>query len=107
MAGGQNPGQTNEPVSPGFVVAGCNIVCTDAVTMALMNYDPMADRGATPFVECDNHLRLAEELGIGTRDLRKIEVVGVPIEQARYDFAALRKTIAARRAGWKLDNSCR
>jgi hypothetical protein len=67
----------------------------------------MADRGATPFVECDNHLRLAEELGIGTRDLRKIEVVGVPIEQARYDFAALRKTIAARRAGWKLDNSCR
>jgi hypothetical protein len=53
-----------------------------------MGYDPMADRGTPPFEKADSTLRLAELHGIGTRDLRRIEVVGVPIEQARYKFRA-------------------
>jgi hypothetical protein len=31
-------------------------------------------------------LKLAEELGVGTRDLKRIEVIGVPIEKALFPF---------------------
>jgi hypothetical protein len=51
-----------------------------------MGFDPMAERGAAPFEKSDNTLRLAEQLGLGTRDLKRIEVLGVPIAQARIDF---------------------
>jgi hypothetical protein len=46
----------------------------------------MADRGTAPFETCDSTLRLAEQLGLGTRDLRRIEVLGLPIEKATIDF---------------------
>jgi hypothetical protein len=36
-------------------------------------------------------LHLAEELGVGTRDLKRIEVVGTPVEQAKFSFADLRR----------------
>jgi hypothetical protein len=39
-------------------------------------------------------LRLAEDVGIGTRDLKRIEIVGTPIKEALFDFAKIR----ARRA---------
>jgi len=55
----------------------------------------MADRGTPPFETSDSTLRLAEDAGLGTRDLKRIEVVGTPIVQARFDFATLRR---ARRA---------
>jgi hypothetical protein len=48
----------------------------------------MADRGQPPFERCDSFLKLAEELGVGTRDLRRIEVAGAPIEKARFPFRA-------------------
>jgi hypothetical protein len=51
-----------------------------------MGFDPMADRGAAPFERCDSTLRLAEELGVGTRDLRRIEVIGTSIKNARFDM---------------------
>jgi hypothetical protein len=35
-------------------------------------------------------LRLAEGLGVGTRDLRRIEVLGTPISKALFDFKTLR-----------------
>jgi uncharacterized protein (DUF362 family) len=78
-------------VNPRVIVAGRNPVTTDAVGMAVMGFDPMADRGTPPFETCDSTLRLAEEAGIGTRDLKRIEVVGSRIEQVRFDFAAIRK----------------
>ena len=56
-----------------------------------MGYDPMADRGTPPFEACDNILRLAEEVGLGTRYLRRIEVVGPRIAEAYFDFAAIRR----------------
>ena len=92
MAGGEGPwtGPGLKIVSPGVIVAGLNPVATDAVCMRVMNYDPMADRGKAPFEDCDSTLRLAEELGVGTRDANRIEVVGTPVEQVRFDFAALR-----------------
>jgi hypothetical protein len=37
-------------------------------------------------------LMVAEELGVGSRDLSRIEMVGTPIAQVRFDF---RKPVAA------------
>jgi hypothetical protein len=43
-------------------------------------------RGTPPFIRGDNSLRLAEEAGIGTRDLKRIEVVGLSIKDAHINF---------------------
>jgi uncharacterized protein (DUF362 family) len=91
MAGGEGPWIRGvRPVRPGILLAGMNPVCTDAVGTALMGFDPMADRGRAPFERCDSTLRLAEEHGIGTRDLRRIEVIGVPIDKAAFDMRRAR-----------------
>jgi uncharacterized protein (DUF362 family) len=87
MAGGEGPWIRHvRPVHPGVLAAGFNSVCTDAVGTALMGFDPMAVRGQAPFEHCDSTLQLAEELGAGTRDLRRIEVRGVPIRDAVFSF---------------------
>jgi uncharacterized protein (DUF362 family) len=93
MTGGEGPWvrEALTLVNPGVIIAGRNPVTTDAVCMAVMNFDPMADRGTPPFEACDSTLRLAEEAGIGTRDLKRIEVVGTSIEQVTFDFAGIRK----------------
>jgi uncharacterized protein (DUF362 family) len=90
MTGGEGPWVRRKlgVVKPGILIAGTNCVTTDAVGAAIMGFDPMADRGAAPFETCDSTLRLAEAHGIGTRDLRNIEVIGVPIAQARFPFRA-------------------
>jgi uncharacterized protein (DUF362 family) len=93
MSGGELPDQErnwiHKAVHPGLLIAGLNCVSTDAVATAVMGFDPMADRGTPPFEKCDSTLKLAEHLGVGTRDLSRIEVTGVPIEKARYRFPNL------------------
>lgn len=84
------------PVQPGVLVAGRNPVCTDAVAMAIMGFDSMADRGTPPFETSDNTLRLAEELGVGTRDLSRIDIAGPRVDELRFDFAGPRKLRRAR-----------
>jgi len=93
MTGGEGPWvrQDLQPAAPGVIVAGLNPVNTDAVCMSVMGFDPMADRGTPPFEACDSTLRLAEDRGLGTRDLKRIQVIGTPVEQARFDFAAIRR----------------
>lgn len=89
MAGGEGPWIRGcRPVHPGLLIAGLNPVCTDAVATACMGFDPMAARGAPPFERCDSFLELAEQLGVGTRDLRRIEVAGLPVEKAVFRFRA-------------------
>lgn len=89
VAGGEGPWVRGcRPVHAGLLVAGTNCVTTDAVSTALMGFDPMADRGTAPFEHCDSTLKLAEQLGLGTRDLKRIEVLGEPIAKARVDFRA-------------------
>ena len=105
MTGGEGPwvNENTKAVAPGFLVAGLNAVNTDAVGMALMNFDPMADRGTPPFERCDSTLKLAEDAGLGTRDLRRIEIAGPTLADLRFDFAAMRKARAAEpRPGWRL-----
>lgn len=75
-----------EAIRPGLLIAGLNAVCTDAVGTACMGFDPMANRGTIPFERCDNSLALAEGLGVGTRDLSRIEVAGLPIKDAIFRF---------------------
>jgi uncharacterized protein (DUF362 family) len=75
-------------VQPGVLVAGLNPVCTDAVGAAVMGYNPRAARGTAPFEKCDNILTLAEAHGVGTTDLKRIDVRGVAIEQAMFRFGA-------------------
>jgi uncharacterized protein (DUF362 family) len=87
MAGGEGPWiKPSHAISPGVLVAGTNCVATDAVCMAVMGFDPMSMRGAAPFERCDNTLQLAEQLGVGTRDWKRIEVVGTPLREAIFKF---------------------
>jgi uncharacterized protein (DUF362 family) len=98
MTGGELPNQDrgwiHRPVHPGLLIAGLNCVSTDAVATAIMGFNPMADRGVPPFEKCDSTLRLAEHLGVGTRDLDRIDVAGTPIEKARYRFSPLSDLVA-------------
>ncbi len=101
VRGGEGPWLKGlEKMSPGVIIVGRNPVCTDAVGMAVMSYDPKSDRGSGPFTRGDNMLKLAERVGLGTTDLSRIEVVGLPIAQARIDFGpgAVGKTLSELKA---------
>ena len=56
-----------------------------------MNYNPRAPRGTVPFERSDNKLLLAEQLGAGSCDLSRIEVIGPSIAEVKFDFLALRE----------------
>lgn len=89
MAGGEGPWIRNvRSVKPGVIIAGANAVNTDTVATAVMGYDPRGDRGSAPFTMCDNTLKLAEALGVGSADLKKIEVRGVSISEATFKFSS-------------------
>ena len=69
--------ETSEnPVEMNLVIAGTDPVAVDAVGAAVMGVSPKGVK----------HLCFAEEKGLGTCDLRKIEVLGQPIESVRRKF---------------------
>ena len=87
IAGGEGPWIRNlRLVQPGVLIAGTNPVCTDAAATAVMGYDPRAPRGTRPFRDCDNTLLLAEAHGVGSTDLKRIEVRGEPISRVLYRY---------------------
>jgi len=87
VTGGEGPWVRGlRSVQPGVIIAGTNAVTTDAVATAVMGYDPRAAKGKAPFVNCDNTLTLAEARGIGTTDLKRIDVRGLSIHEARFPF---------------------
>jgi uncharacterized protein (DUF362 family) len=73
-------------VAPRVLLASRNPVCADAAAAAVMGFDPMAARGKAPFENCDSTLELAEQAGIGTRDLQAFEVLGARIADVRLPF---------------------
>jgi uncharacterized protein (DUF362 family) len=73
-------------IKPGLVLVGKNAVCVDAVCTAVMGCDPLADRGTKPFIRGDNVIKLAQAAGIGSADLKRIEVAGLSIKEALCDF---------------------
>jgi uncharacterized protein (DUF362 family) len=93
MKGGEGPWCDDENktrikvTTPGLLIAGLNPVSTDAVGTAVMGYEnPRAVKGVKPFDFCDNHILLAEQAGLGTADLSRIDVRGTSIEKARYPY---------------------
>jgi uncharacterized protein (DUF362 family) len=91
MSGGEGPwcagANRLQVTTPGVLIVGLNPVSTDAVGTAAMGYEnPRATKGTRPFHFCENHLTLAEQAGLGTADLAKIEVLGTSIQQARYSY---------------------
>ena len=87
VAGGEGPWISGlRVVQPGVLMAGLNPVCTDAAAAAVMGYNPRATRGTAPFQTCDNTLLLAEAHGVGTTDLKRIEIRGLSIEKALYRY---------------------
>ena len=87
LAGGEGSWvSTSRHVKPGLLVAGLNPVATDAVSAALMGFNPLAGHHEPPYEGCDSTLLLAEEKGLGTRDLSRSEVAGAKIAAARFDF---------------------
>jgi uncharacterized protein (DUF362 family) len=88
ITGGEGPWIKGlKSVQPGVIIAGTNALTTDTVATAVMGYDPRAPKGAAPFVDCDNSLQLAEARGVGTTDLKNIEVRGLAIREALFPFA--------------------
>lgn len=73
---GEGHETSGNPVMMDLVIAGTNPVAVDTVGAAVMEVPP----------ETIKHLRYAEELGLGTRDLDQIEVVGKSIEEVRRKF---------------------
>lgn len=87
VTGGEGPWIRGlKHVKPGVIIAGTNAVTTDTVATAVMGYDPRADRGTAPFVDCDNTLKLAEAHGIGTTNLHNIDVRGLSVQDAIFRF---------------------
>jgi len=73
---GLGPAVFGKPIKPGLLIAGTDPVSVDAVTATIMGRDPKE-------IE---HIRIAWELGLGEIELDKIEIRGIPIDEARHPF---------------------
>jgi len=73
---GEGHEMSGQPVEMNLVIAGTDPVAVDAVGAAVMGIPP----------EKVKHLRLAEETGLGTCRLERIEILGEPIEKVRKKF---------------------
>jgi len=76
IVAGEGHETSGNPVEMNLVIAGTDPVATDAVGAAVM--------GITP--ETVKHLLLAEDRGLGTCRLERIEILGEPIEKVRKKF---------------------
>ena len=83
MTRGENPfssGPKTRIANPGIMIVGRSPVSVDAVGASIMGFDPRAARGTGAFARgrCENHLLLAEQAGLGTADLARIDVRACP-----------------------------
>lgn len=72
-------------MEPKVLLVGRNGVCTDAVATAVMGFDPQAPEGKKPF-QGANHLQLLAMAGVGTNDLKRIEVRGAAVKDVTCPF---------------------
>jgi len=73
---GEGHETSGNPVEMNLVIAGTDPVAVDAVGAAVMGIPP----------ESVKHIRLAEERGLGTCNLKEITVIGEPIEKVKKKF---------------------
>ncbi len=71
---------------PGLLIAGLNPVNTDAVAAAVMGFEPDAPDRTWPFVNGTNHLALARRRGLGENRLSRLEILGTPLSEARFQY---------------------
>lgn len=76
------------PIDPGALVAGKNVVATDAVATAVQGFNPSADDYANPYNNAQNHLRIASSRGMGPYRLEDIDIVGEKLEDVVHPFRA-------------------
>ena len=74
------------PVETGVILAGNNIVATDAVGMEVMGFNPMGDYPDHPHWYRRNSIRLAAEAGLGPAQLDRIELLGEDPDSVRTRF---------------------
>ena len=74
-----------EPIQPKLLLVGRNAVCTDAVCTTVIGHNPMAAHMQAPFPG-ENYLQLLAQAGIGTHDIKQIEVSGVSLKEAIHPF---------------------
>jgi len=113
MVAGEGPWVLgSKPVHPGILIVGKNCVNTDTVAAACMGYNPRAGRHEAPyrvyknpkdhppdqlhpedetFQYADNMMMLAEAAGLGSADLKQIDVRGVPIKDAMFEYESFWK----------------
>jgi len=73
---GEGHETSGNPVEMNLVIAGTDPVAVDAVGAAVMGIPPQKVK----------HLRLAEETGLGTCLLERIDIVGEPLEKVKRKF---------------------
>ncbi len=73
---GLGPGAWGKPTKPGLLIAGIDPVAVDSVAATIMGHDPKE-------IE---HIKIAWELRVGEMELNKIEIRGVPLEEAKHPF---------------------
>ena len=74
------------PIAPGVVLAGFGALSTDAVAAAVMGFDARAPHYTAPFETRENHFLIAEQAGLGTADVARIDVRGLRIADVRTPF---------------------
>lgn len=72
--------------SPGLLIAGRNPVCTDAAAAAMMGFNPDAADFEQPFANGTNYLALARKIGLGENRLPELEIGGIGLEKARFNY---------------------
>jgi uncharacterized protein (DUF362 family) len=90
--GGEGPWNIyTKQVKPGVLLAGKNALATDAVATSIMGFDPTSEAPAEPFLQSDNYLNLASQMGLGTNRLNEIDTLGAIPTDVRFPFAACRE----------------
>ncbi len=74
------------PIDPGVIVAGWSALSTDAVAATVMGFNARAPHYTAPFETRENHLLIAEQAGLGTADVSRVEVRGLKIADVRTPF---------------------
>lgn len=71
---------SSRTLNPKVIVAGTDVVATDAVGASIMGFDPMEI----------GHIANAARRGLGEAELEKISILGASIEEVRQQFAHLK-----------------
>jgi len=83
---GNGPGpRTLKPVQGDLILASADQVAIDAVSAAIMGFDPMKDL---------KYVRMATEQGLGTGNLNEIEIIGEDLKSFAYHFQVGHNTVS-------------